>query len=469
MITQSHFSPKIIGPGKPGFKTRDLMKFADSVEKLDIASDGKKLNLSLPKSAVITPALCRMFEKQAGCGEKDDPKTAKEKMMNCKSGEFDGAIGEIYSFNYQKYMNLYIAIRSDDFGATGVLSSSFAHVNTNRPDSVSINTLKESAINVLASAYSEDAKEMAHLFEKFGSEGTGILANPFYGKETKMTFSAATLGPAYSVSYLAPIAKYGYYAWQVIRGIAATQEHGRKRVYASRYGVPLKDLLGTAQYDYCVGLGSGSDLPKPVNFMPMSKKIEPKTLENVGLALYLAMKELQSGMRLYAELVCEDSRKIYDWVVLQISGLESAKFSKPALINPEEEWVQTRRVMGFSDKNIQGVHFAKHEPDCNTRAYNLEHKDYLLVIESFSLQDFEKNWRISDYGNAGAIVFVIGHMLNPVISHLGGRLRMLDIPLLVLDEDMDSKSIGQLRALDGNSKIRVFADESIPIGWIKPQ
>jgi hypothetical protein len=201
----------------------------------------------------------------------------------------------------------------------------------------------------------------------------------------------------------------------------------------------------------------------------MSDKIAPATIKQVSYLLDMATAELRKGMPLYAELVCEDSRKIHDWIVLQISGLEWAKFSKPAWIKPEEEWIQTSRVMGFNDKNIQGVHFVKHTPDYTTREYNAGHKGYLLVIESPSLSAFGEHWRVSDYGNAGAIAFVVDDVLRPVMSHVGGLLRMLDIPVVVFDSEMDAESIDKLRPLGENSKIGVFADESIPVGWIRPQ
>ena len=471
MAAQVQFSPKIIGPGKPGCKTQDLIKFAGLIESLDIKEGGTRLDLSLPKSAAITPQLCRKFEKQAGCNEKDSRASAKEKMLDCKSGEFDAAIEEVYHFHHQRCRSWPFATRSDDFGATGVLATSFVWVNTNNTDASQIANIKASAIEVLSSAFGDDAKAMAKLFANWGSKGTGVLVNPYYGKEVEMSFgvdAGVKTGPAFSLAYLAPLEKSDYSIWQVSRGVAIAPAGIQKKVYSTSQDITLDMAIGISRFDSLVGLdGNEGWFPRLTLFHPtFPRTIDAPTFEKASRMLNAAMARIQKHGRLYAELVCESSENIYNWIVLQMSGVEWAKFAHPK-ISFDNEWVRSKRVMGFADKKTDGVHFASYKPDSKSYAYNATHKNYLLVIESQLLGYFEKHWRIQDYGNAGAIAFTTKDVYNPVLSHVGGVTRMLDIPIIVLDQNHNSGEISKLQALGNNANLRIVVDESVPIGGIK--
>ncbi|MCX6771050.1 MAG: hypothetical protein NTX79_03270 [Candidatus Micrarchaeota archaeon] len=48
MTVQAQFSPKIIGPGKPGCKTQDLIKFAGLIEKIDVKEGGGEARFASP-------------------------------------------------------------------------------------------------------------------------------------------------------------------------------------------------------------------------------------------------------------------------------------------------------------------------------------------------------------------------------------------------------------------------------------
>lgn len=471
MAEQVQFSPKIIGPGKPGCKTQDLIKFAGLIESLDIKEGGTKLNLSLPKSAAITPSLCRKFEKGAGCNENDNRASAKEKMLNCKSSEFDAAIGEAYQFHHERCRSWPFATRSDDFGATGVLTTSFVWVNTNNTDASQIANIKASTIEVLSSSFSDEAKTMARLFANWGSEGTGVLINPFYGNETEMSFGVTQqvkYGPAFSLAYLAPLEKSDYSVWQVSRGIAMNPAGIQKKVYSTSQEMNLEMAIGVSRFDSLVGLDSGEGwFPRMVLFRPMFEKtIQATAFEKASRMLNAAMAQIGKRGRLYAELVCEGSENIYDWMVLQMSGMEWANFTHPKISFDQHE-IRTRRVMGFADKTTEGVHFATYMPDFKMREYNATHKNYLLVVDARLLGYFKENWHIRDYGNAGAIVFTTKDIYNPVLSHVGGVVRMLDIPIIVLEEKYDSDKISKLKAFGENASLRILVDESVPLGGIK--
>ena len=56
---------------------------------------------------------------------------------------------------------------------------------------------------------------------------------------------------------------------------------------------------------------------------------------------------------------------------------------------------------------------------------------------------------------------------NPVLSHVGGVVRMLDIPIIVLEEKYDSDKISKLKAFGENASLRILVDESVPLGGIK--
>ena len=468
MAVQTQFSPKIIGAGKPGCKTQDLMKFAGLIEQLDVKQGGEKLTLSLPKSSAITPESCRKFEKEAGCNEKDTPTSAKEKMMNCKSGEFEGAIEESFRFHYQQHMCQIYATRSDDFGATGVLTTSFVQVNTNQKDAFNISNIRSSAIEVLSSAFSDEAKTMARMFAKWGSEGTGILVNPYYADELEMGYDSVKTGPVFSLAYLAPLKKSDYSTWQVSRGIAATPVEcsNLKKVFSTNETWTLELVLGTAHLYQPVGLEGKGWLPTPTFFKPtFARSPDPKTIAKVSGMLNTAMEWIRKGAPLYAELVCEGSDKLYDWIVLQMSGLEWSNFSRPRT-NFNNGSIRSERVMGFADKKTAGVQFAKSQPDTEMEKYNSTHNGYLLVIETSDLKNFEKHWRLQHYGNAGAIVFVAGDIFNPVPSHVGGLLRMLDIPIIVFDKSRDYVKVNDLQALSKDANLRVVVDETAPIGGL---
>ncbi|MCX6771049.1 MAG: hypothetical protein NTX79_03265 [Candidatus Micrarchaeota archaeon] len=427
--------------------------------------------MHLPKSAAITPEICRKFEKEAGCNEKDTPVSAKEKLLNCKSGEFNSAVEEVYRFHHEKYRSTPFAMRSDDFGATGVLKTSFVWVNTNNPDASQIKNIRASAIEVLSSAYSDNAKAMARMFAKWGSEGTGILVNPYYGKEIQMEMSGDIVsGPAFSLAYLAPLEKSDYSVWQVSRGIAAVPEGAldyTKRFTTDNVMFNLAVQLGVAEQYPATGLGNrGGWFPKPVQFKPtFGRGIETETFEKTSRMLDSAMTKIKKGTRLYAELVCEEGKNLYDWIVLQMSSVEWAGFTQPKT-RVGSDWIRTKRVMGFADRKLDGVCFSKNKPNSEMEKYNSEHKDYLLVIEVSTLVDFEKHWKISDYGNAGAIVFIAQDIFNPVQSHVGGLLRMLNIPTMAFDKGKDYEQIERLQALGKDAKLKAVVDESWSVGGL---
>ena len=472
---QVHFSPKIIGPGKPGFKTQDLVKFASRIEQIDVREGDKRLTLRLPKSTAITPQLCRQFEKEAGCCKDDTPDSAKEKMMNCNSPKFGEAVKEVYRFYYKKNYGWAFATRSDDFGANGVLSTSFVDVNTNLSESSQIAGIRESIMEVLSSAFSEEAKHVARLFAKWSGEGTGILVNPYYGTEFQRSSPQDIIGPAYSLGYLAPLEDSDYAIWQVSHGMAASpEENGRERINTSDPMRSLDRLLGLAQHDKMVGLGEGKGpLLKPVYFSPDFCTADHETRWRMASLLESAMAQIRgalsarnAGSALYTELVCENSRTLYDWVVLQISGMEWMKFVRPEETEFSEKWIQTENAMGFTGRETSGVRFAEYRPDSEMRKYNAEHKGYLLVIDAEVTGHFEKYWKVQDYSNAGAIVVLSSGIMHSVPSHVGGMLRMLDIPMLVFDTGANPDEVEKLIALDKNATLRIVADESVPVGGI---
>ncbi|MCX6769331.1 MAG: hypothetical protein NT051_01480 [Candidatus Micrarchaeota archaeon] len=169
-----------------------------------------------------------------------------------------------------------------------------------------------------------------------------------------------------------------------------------------------------------------------------------------------ALKEIRGKSKLHAELVCADASKLFEWAILQISSAGWLNAARP-YSRPLDGYHIADAVMGFADAKVSGVHHAGAIPKQEDSSYNKAHKNYLLTVEVKDLVAFNRNWRISDYSNAGAIALIARESGNLVFSHFGGALRMLGMPVFVFDH-----GTGAARAvlsLDLDAKCNVYADE----------
>ena len=462
------FRYKVFGSGEPDKKTQGLIDVSRRIPAT-FAGKAKPLRLSLPDSASVSPALCKDFMDKAGCTQKDDEASAKNKMQNCKHVHFDEAMNGIYQFHSEgkgRYSSAF-SVRSGDLGASGVHSSEFITINTNSSDAVNCGGIKGASINVLASSFTGDAKAMAPVFSKLGGNGIGILTQLFIGNEKKFEGVAGLthISPAITLSYLAPLANSDYGLVKAFHGMASKPDgknRGEPAILANKnFGSHLKAAYRFPAY----GMQIGRNLPKLGYFVPSS--LAPHNdWEEAGNALSAALLQIKGRAKLHAELACEKASNLFDWTILQMSYGEWLKAVKPAESLAYDGLLKTKTVMGFADNCVSGVHYAGKAPTQADASYNEANKNYLLVADVKNIYDFSNNWGIKDYVNAGAIALVVNECNSLVFSHFAGALRMLGIPVLVFDKG--SKEAKALLNLASDAKCDVCADESISKGWIDP-
>ncbi|MFA6908025.1 MAG: hypothetical protein WC263_04320 [Candidatus Micrarchaeia archaeon] len=467
----------VFGPGSPGGKTRELVDFSSKANGLLVKVDGKELVINMPPTTAVSPEFCKKFMESAGCNKNDTPETAKEKMLAQIKG-LNGAADCIIDTLIEKNSVRPLSMRSDDLGGTGVLDTEFVNVNAIRK----IETrewLATAMINVLASSFSPNAVAVRERMDARGIDtALGICANPVCAGEYEMNpgadgLAALARGPTLSMTYLAPIDSLNYSVWYVAHGMAVLPEEAKRshtHFYSTGEELTLADAIVVAQCNEAVGLPSSGRIPKPGFFSPAfeSKFNSHEGAIELAMALREAMRQIRGQTeKFYAELVCPTSQNFYDWVMLQASNLSWSLDKMPGAIVDGSYKITSTRVMGFADKETVGVRHAGTHPLQEDRDYNKANRDYLLVVKTPGVDSFRANWQFSDFSNAGAVLMVVRAGLYPIYSHIGGLLRMMGIPVLLINEEKDPNLARMIMEMPESSKSRVLVDESVPIGGIK--
>jgi len=479
---------KIIGNGPVGGKSREMLTFAKEFGDVDLPVYGdKRLSVKVPSFVPITPLLCEEIAKKAGCSMKeDDPKTAREKIMNSRDPLLKKSMEKLYDAEYGQNTVPIYAFRSDDVGFSGIMPTEFACANFNNSKASIVENFMEAAAEVISGRFSVDAK-IARERLPFWSEG-GIMFMPFYGEELANPIGIAAgwrekkyTAPSLTASFIAPLEDSEYYRWQFFRGISAyASPRNLERfnglpneiaAYTCMEGSELHALAQVQTSPWPLGLRTDAGKSELSFFKSMMH--HPPSYEDT-LDISMGMNEMVMDIKgafgkAYLELLCPSSENPFDWLFMQFSNLEFIGSKRPKERPSGEGWAGTSQVMGFADKICSVMHFADEKPNDSDRKFNKNNKNYVLVINAVSPWDFQDNWHLPDFSNAGAIVMVVSGRRHPAISHMGGLARMMGVPILVYDKMSRFGGAEMIMNSPCNAKYRVIADEAAVFGGIRKE
>lgn len=136
----------------------------------------------------------------------------------------------------------------------------------------------------------------------------------------------------------------------------------------------------------------------------------------------------------YLEIVRDGLEQPY-YVVVQAAPFEPKKVEKPATPKKAEFSAETKHAFGTKALVTDKIWFAEHRsPRLDYLEYAKQNKDYVLVINIREAGNFREFWEPSDYANATAIVLMVEEdLVTPFGTHLGGGLRALDIPVIMIN------------------------------------
>ena len=476
---------KNIGNGPAGGKSQGLAMLSKEFGDFSCPLYGdKRLSVKVPPFIPLTPLLCDEIAKKAGCSMEDGPISAKEKIMNSRGNLLQSSMGEIYNIAYKLKSSQTFAFRSDDAGFSGIMPTVFADANFNRRKASIVGDFSDAAAEVISGRFSEEAKIAREIFPSWS--GGGVMAMPYYGGEMTVlhdfTFQSQPkkyAAPSLAASFVSPAADSDYYRWQFFRGISAfpspknLERFNGLQVEFAAYtcmdGGELHALSQVQTSPFPLGLRLDGEKPRISFFQSMMHAaMNEEDLVDLGMGLNtMAMQIKDAFGKAYLELLCPFSKNPFEWLFMQFSDLGFINSERPKAKPYGDGWASTAQVAGFADKACRNVNFAGRIPSAKDREFNKANKNYLLVINAISPFDLQDNWRLPDFSNAGAIAMVVNGRMHPAVSHMGGLMLMMGLPVLVYDEMGGRGAAEQIMSLPRNAECRVIADEAEPIGGIK--
>lgn len=477
---------KNIGNGPAGGKSLGLLTLSREFGDFShILYGGQTLSVKTPPFAPLTPMLCDDIAKEARCNfNEDNEKSAKEKIMNSSGKLLRSSAGELYEIAYERECIQAFAIRSDDVGFSGIMPTVFVKANFNNSRASIIEDFSEAVAEVIAGRFSPDAKIAKEIFPFWASGG--VMAMQYYGGEMAVWHDLAGASqpgmyaaPSLTASYLAPLDGSDHERWQFFRGISAFPSpmnllrHNASQVACASYtcmnGGEMHALAQVQESYYPLGLRIDGKKPALSFFQSMMHtEIANNDLVDLSMGLNDMVGQVKDAfLKAYMELLCPTAENPFEWLFMQFSALDFINPKRPKERPIGNGWASTKQVAGFADRICGKINFAGRSPCESDREFNRANKNYLLAINAISPFDFQDNWRLPDFSNAGAVAMVVSSRLHPAISHMGGIPLMMGLPVLVYDDSGSRNGAAeQVMSLPRNAECRIIADEAMPIGGI---
>lgn len=386
-----------MGQGLPGPKTRRLR---EDMDKIWAAGFHRPMHIAL------TPQFLQRRLMDAGVRPEDDAEEVTVKLMKTSFSREDRKSIQDALMEFPEEARERLIVRSDESADGNGTMDSPRSFRKGAKISEIIDGVEFSVAHVLATGHLDTAKAYKR---RTGAMETGILMMPTYGEELHVVGWSNEIAPILELNYLGPH-EGGFLltaATSIIQG-SIVNAHENDIEAAARLIEGLEDI----------------DSPR--------SELRKLLIERINRLTTLA------GPR-YLEIVADGVGQ-EELVVVQSAPFSCPHIEKPDLVGYKED-VRTNFVLSIASANTRGCRYLGVKPgeELDIRSleeYDAAHTNYLLVAEGMRTPGLLKEIYVSVVRNVGAIVIYREEPENPrgVLSHLGGHIRKLGIPVLIVSK-----------------------------------
>ena len=440
-----------IGDGKPGGKTLALRNDADVIGRV---------GFNFPDNIAFTPQFYHRFLADSGAL---GARTYREVQQRVYEHNFSSSERSLIREAVQSLPGRTngIYVRSDDWPVgTGLWQSYLASAPPGN-DGELVLRVEKALKFVLSSDFLPDV--LAFKQKKGLTETVGVLLMPFFGYNIEIK-GQTYRSPGVVITYIGKVnGRQFSFRSEGLSGLQIIE-------------TPFDTVLSKPFLDLSSGRKTNLDIPAELAHRGTLDSEVPET----GKSVQQMLNELlnQTGPR-YLEIIKDDSSP--EWSIVQ-----SAPFNIPAIERPEvpedAKVASVKRLFGTGIVRGETIKYnALHIPNSypgefgkpipaiqEIDAFNKQHKDYLLIIQTSTIPDFSGHIELGNFSNASAVLLVVDEMLRGAQGHLGGRFREFGIPiLLALDDKVNGNWLRSLRRnTQQNQKFVVYANEFNSDGFI---
>lgn len=196
-----------------------------------------------------------------------------------------------------------------------------------------------------------------------------------------------------------------------------------------------------------------------------TKFIDTKTFEGAVESAHFSgfdrriSRLLELDGNCYLEAIQNEGSRQSSWTVVQHSPYALPMIQKPKF-EPGSVLCATQKVIGTGLVETKGIRHVCHKTEYEDQEFNAANKNYLLFIEHGCLEDF-RQIPLDHYSNAGAILVSVHMTENHPFSHVGGFLRELSIPFLIVDRSFNNDYDKMKKELlaNPNAHLLIYANE----------